>query len=360
MALTVQIFNFLINAPDSDIDHAATYIDWRSLCRNNYIVEEVLIKYKQYITNWDYISKYRNLSDECLINCCDYIDWKYIAIPSNRIGRSKLFMIYEIIEGYEHLKYFDFGLIEPDRNELSEDMIRRFQDRVDWGIISAYENLTDEFIREFHYKFNWTALSCANAIPQRLWIEFGHKIDWTQMCRIPLQESIIRMFAHVIDLNALCETQILSDAFMTEFAYVIDQRKICTYQRLSEDYIRKFADVIDWDCACKYQTLSENLMRVFSHLVNWNTISYAQRLSEGFVREFSHLVNWTHISWNQSFSNEFMREHGHLIVWRCVEPFVKYSFVKYIKKEHSKETFLMAEVPSRIPVDIIDNIFSYL
>ena len=36
-----------------------------------------------------------------------------------------------------------------------EHVIRRFSDRVDWDLISEYQDLSEKFIREFKDKVNW-------------------------------------------------------------------------------------------------------------------------------------------------------------------------------------------------------------
>jgi hypothetical protein len=38
---------------------------------------------------------------------------------------------------------------------LSEEFIRKYQNKVDWISISVYQKLSEEFIREFKYKVFW-------------------------------------------------------------------------------------------------------------------------------------------------------------------------------------------------------------
>ena len=40
------------------------------------------------------------------------------------------------------------------RNELSEDFIREFQDKVNWKMIAYKQELSEDFIREFQDKIN--------------------------------------------------------------------------------------------------------------------------------------------------------------------------------------------------------------
>ena len=40
-------------------------------------------------------------------------------------------------------------------NDISEDFIREFADRVDWELIYEYQSLSGEFIREFANRVDW-------------------------------------------------------------------------------------------------------------------------------------------------------------------------------------------------------------
>ena len=55
---------------------------------------------------------------------------------------------------------------------LSEDFIREYQDKVDWGYISEYQSLSEDFIREFKDRVAW---------------------DWISECQV-LSEDFIREF----------------------------------------------------------------------------------------------------------------------------------------------------------------------
>ena len=43
--------------------------------------------------------------------------------------------------------------------ELSDDFIRKFQDKVDWNIISGSQLLNENFIEEFKDKIQWESVS---------------------------------------------------------------------------------------------------------------------------------------------------------------------------------------------------------
>lgn len=51
---------------------------------------------------------------------------------------------------------------------LSEDFIREFQDKLEWRLISSWQKLSESFIQEFSHKLNWRRISTK----QRLSKEF--------------------------------------------------------------------------------------------------------------------------------------------------------------------------------------------
>ena len=60
----------------------------------------------------------------------------------------------DIKKKLEWQKYYDpdFNWNNPIfyfDNDLSEDFIREFKDKVDWKYITKYQNLSKDFIREF-------------------------------------------------------------------------------------------------------------------------------------------------------------------------------------------------------------------
>ena len=45
-----------------------------------------------------------------------------------------------------------------ESQQLSEDFIREFQNKVDWKQISKYQKLNEDIIREFKDKLDWDEL----------------------------------------------------------------------------------------------------------------------------------------------------------------------------------------------------------
>ena len=172
------------------------------------------------------------------------------------------------------------------RQNLSENFIREFQDKVYWDSISMRQKLSESFIREFQDKVNWYIIS-----------------EWQN-----LSEDLIREFQDKVDWYWISIYQKLSEDFIREFRNKVFWGLISEYQKLSESFIREFQDKVDWNEISIYQKLSESFIREFQYRVGWHYISSCQKLSEDFIREFRNKVSWPWISKHQKLSNEFIEE----------------------------------------------------
>ena len=137
----------------------------------------------------------------------------------------------------------------------SIDLIRKFQDKVDWESISINQKLSEDFIREFKDRVDW------------YWISMHQK---------------------------------LSEDFIKEFQDKVNWDCISIYQKLSEKFIREFQNRVKWKYISMCQVLSESFIREFKDKVDWHHISMYQILSESFIKEFNlkidRTTNWNYVS----------------------------------------------------------------
>jgi hypothetical protein len=125
---------------------------------------------------------------------------------------------------------------------LSEDLIRRFSDKVHWSYISFYQNLSENFIREFADNLNWYHTS---------------------------------------------EFQKLSEGFIKEFSDKICWSTISYAQKLSELFIRENSDRLNWTLISQYQKLSEEFIREHFDRIGCGYIEKYQKLSPEFIKEYN-------------------------------------------------------------------------
>ena len=76
-------------------------------------------------------------------------------------------------------KHIDWNSISTE--QLSEDFIRKFQDKVDWSLISACQTLSESFIREFQDKVDWNCISSCQVLSENFIREFEDKVDWKRI-----------------------------------------------------------------------------------------------------------------------------------------------------------------------------------
>ena len=82
---------------------------------------------------------------------------------------SYLLLLYNISEKPKEVFIMNKQLSD---NQLTEEYIREFQDKVDWKSISWRQKLSEEFIREFKDKVNWRVISRRQTLSDEFIKEF--------------------------------------------------------------------------------------------------------------------------------------------------------------------------------------------
>ena len=86
---------------------------------------------------------------------------------------SYLLLLYNISEKPKEVFIMNKQLSD---NQLTEEYIREFQDKVDWKSISWRQKLSEEFIREFQDKVYWKYISCDQKLSEEFIKEFYYLI----------------------------------------------------------------------------------------------------------------------------------------------------------------------------------------
>ena len=194
-------------------------------------------------------------------------------------------------------------------------LVREFKDQCKvWHLISEYQNLSEDFIREFQDKLYWCYISQFQHLSENFIREFQNKVLWDQICGHQyLSEDFIREFQDKVHWGFISRHQILSEGFIREFHNRINWIAISIEQHLPEDLIRKFQNKVHWGFICMYQNLSEDFIKEFQDKMHWSSIFTYQNLSEDFIREFKHKMSYSQILINQRLSEDFRKEFGVLV-----------------------------------------------
>lgn len=67
--------------------------------------------------------------------------------------------------------------VSKRHQELSEKFIMKFQDYLDWDLISIYQVLTEKFMSEFREKINWTFIAMYQQLSETFIQEFNDRLD---------------------------------------------------------------------------------------------------------------------------------------------------------------------------------------
>jgi len=121
---------------------------------------------------WEEISIYKYLSEEFIKEFKDKVDWGYIS-----------------------------------SQKLSEEFIREFIDIIYWDGISFYQELSEEFIREFQNEVNWYNISYCQKLSGRFIDEFIDYIYYRNSFKNTYQERFYQhtnSYLYTINKRVLC------------------------------------------------------------------------------------------------------------------------------------------------------------
>ena len=247
--------------------------------------------------------------------------------------------------------------------KLSEDFIRKHQDKVHWTLISETQTLSEDFIAEFQDKVRWGKISESQKLSEDFIYRFADRVHWSGILKCQsLSEDFIRDAINIICMEKDGRSDISEEHMKCIKCMEVQQIDtelfiswISGFQILSEDFIRRFSDNLDWRKICAHQVLSEQFIREQKDRVHWAEVSANQRLSEDSIREFKDEVEWNGICVNQHLSEPFLREFASQIPrtsWRPVSKYQKLSeeFIRdfkdnvywedIFKYQHLSEEFL--------------------
>ncbi|MFH1526369.1 MAG: hypothetical protein ABIG69_06910 [Bacteroidota bacterium] len=170
----------------------------------------------------------------------------------------------EIIQTCKYYSYrWDISI------EDSLDVIKRkFQNKVDWNLISIQQKLSEDFIREFQYKVNWNQISKYQKLSEDFIREFQDKVYWICISKYQkLSEDFIREFKNKVYWDYISCYQKLSSKFRKEFKIKVP--KTCSLyisNKTKLKYIKENTDyeVINDKYIIAYKSVKENMRSLFA------------------------------------------------------------------------------------------------
>lgn len=149
---------------------------------------------------------------------------------------------------------------------MGTDLLRQDPDYFDWYLISIYQNnMDEEFIKEFHERLNMFLVIQSN----------------------PLSESFMEKYSSIMDWTAISIYQNLSEEFIERNIEKIHFNEMSLHRFLSNDIIRKYKEKLNWKSISVMQKrMGENFMEEMEDKIDWSLISLFQELSDEFILKY--------------------------------------------------------------------------
>lgn len=220
-------------------------INWRDLSYQKNYNKELFERYAKYL-DWLYISKYWTLSEEFIEEFQDKIEWYYIGkyyeysvsfirkhsdrLKTAILKTDNLELIRELKDciSFDSINYLNFP----------EDLLIEFKDKVNWLELIKNRKLSERLLDLCNETFNprdWTWISDCQRLSENFIRKFQDKVHWGGVCRYQtLSEDFMEEFSEKIWWGYIIKYQKLSTDFIDKY---IEERwdqmffKILPYQK---------------------------------------------------------------------------------------------------------------------------------
>ncbi len=264
--------------PDEIIEEFYNCIDWEIISENRLSVN-ILRKFPDMV-NWKVLSSSREIFPEnVLMEFKDKFIWNLILIwdiPSDnfmeQVGKyicwdNAVFLSLvseEFIEKYRDI--VDWKEVSSHVC-MTEEFIRKHIEEVHWGNICKFQILSDSFIEEFEDYIDWDTLSLnLPGISNYIMGRYEDKLDWSSIFAYQnVSEDLIIKNKKDEYLSSIAEFQELSPGLIRELAEYGDMPwyTISRCQKLPEDLIEEFKYVLDLNDVSLHNKLPQNIIEEF-------------------------------------------------------------------------------------------------
>ena len=268
-------------------------LDWNNASRFQVMDEQFIKRNSEKILVDGILQKNSTWNEKKLKFSDDFIDHIELIFPN--VDKVKLLNL--LISGcdiddsqYELLikKYKDINWSLISKRILTEEFIDKYANKLDWGVLSAWQPLTSYIINKYEKKINWEQVSMNYSIDENTIIDNIDKFNQSSLDFIASYRGLKESTIEKIPFNKSAWEQ------------------VCEYQKLSENFIREHINDINWRFIIQYQILSEDFMREYKGKLDWDEISAWQRLSESFIWEFRDKLNLCNVLTRSKVSEEFI------------------------------------------------------
>lgn len=199
-------------------------VSWMEISKSPFISEKFIEQNKDKL-NREGICCSRILSEEFILNNMEFISWEY-TLSKQKISEKILIEIMDyFISNKENKDYTSAWCVISAEQELSERLIEKYRDYLDFDLISYHQVLSESFILRNFDKLN------------KDYIVEKQK----------LSESLIRRYWKELNWSLIPSFQEMSENLISDFADIIeDWFNVFVKQKLSEEFKYRFRDKLNF------------------------------------------------------------------------------------------------------------------
>jgi len=183
---------------------------------------------------------------------------------------------------------------EISKNYLSEDFIIKYDDKLNWKLLSRYQDFTVEFLKEYIDRIDWEEISVHQKLNEDFIIDNKSNLNWQSI------SSIQKITPRIVEL---CLEKINENTQYWE--------NILTNNKFKEDLLLNIFERTDWNediliSAVKYQILGQDVIEILFKKIeqyNQNWIYYNQRFQKDFIYK-----NLDNFDFNSFADNKFLSD----------------------------------------------------
>lgn len=210
-----------------------------------------------------------------------------------------------------------------------EWLMEKYSEKLDWEAISKYQIFSENFAHKFSYRLNLFEATSKNNdfdfVTTRWSDNFLRKfykyLNWFYLWGNRSEEFLREFIPLATPLGGVSWGKILRgnnnlrEAFLGEFIKVLDVNALCKYQKLSEEFLEKYAVYLPWAIISRYQDhLSEKFIENHSDNMDWHCVAlYQKNISEYFLLKHKDKFHFEDIPLNHKLSEDFIWENKHLL-----------------------------------------------
>lgn len=198
-----------------------------------------------------------------------YNYYKYCKI-NNYIEEEILFQKY--FDSLNSLSTNEWSkIIIEEKNNLDEELLLRYNKKIDWYLVCIYVKLSETFIIKNKKILSWRSVLLHQDITDNLIEIFKYELDWNILSsgRILEQELIIKY----------------EDKLNWEYLSIHDP---------SDEFIMKYNHKINWE---NIHFNDYKRYDKYKNLINWNRISYSDKITKDFLERYYKHMNFNLINW---------------------------------------------------------------